>query len=37
MALGQPLDWHDYPMQHSVCIEEVRDLQRWMLQVLQPA
>jgi phospholipase/carboxylesterase len=34
---GQPLEWHDYPMQHSVCIEEVRDLQRWLQRVLAPA
>lgn len=31
---GQPLEWHDYPMQHSVCMEEVQDLQRWLLGVL---
>jgi phospholipase/carboxylesterase len=34
---GQPLEWHDYPMQHSVCMEEVQDLQRWLLKVLAPA
>jgi phospholipase/carboxylesterase len=34
-GLGQPVQWHDYPMQHSVCIEEVRDLQQWLLQVLR--
>jgi phospholipase/carboxylesterase len=33
-SLGQPLQWHEYPMEHSVCIEEVRDLERWLLQVL---
>lgn len=33
-ALGQPLEWHDYPMQHSVCIEEVQALQQWLLRVL---
>jgi phospholipase/carboxylesterase len=35
-AQGQPLEWHDYPMEHSVCIEEVRALQRWLLRVLAP-
>ena len=35
-ALGQPLQWHDYPMQHSVCIEEVQALQQWLLKVLGP-
>lgn len=33
-ALEQPLQWHEYPMGHSVCIEEVRHLQQWLLQVL---
>ena len=33
-ALGQPVEWHDYPMGHSLCIEEVRDLQAWLLKVL---
>jgi len=36
-GLGQPVEWHDYPMQHSVCLEEVQDLQRWLLGVLQRA
>lgn len=31
---GQPVEWHDYPMEHSVCIEEVQHLQRWLLQRL---
>ena len=34
-SLGQTVEWHDYPMQHSVCIEEVQALQRWLLKVLQ--
>lgn len=33
-ALGQPVDWHTYPMGHSVCPEEVADLNRWLLRVL---
>ena len=33
--LGQPLEWHDYPMEHSVCIEEVRALEQWLLRVLK--
>ena len=32
--LGQPVAWHDYPMEHSVCMEEVQALNRWLLQVL---
>lgn len=33
-TLGQPLEWHDYPMEHSVCAEEVQALNRWLLKVL---
>jgi len=33
-ALGHAVDWHDYPMEHSVCPEEVADLNRWLLKVL---
>ena len=35
-ALGQPLQWHTYPMPHSVCAEEIADLNAWLLQVLAP-
>jgi phospholipase/carboxylesterase len=34
LALGQPVQWHEYPMEHSVCLEEVRDLEAWLGQVL---
>ena len=27
---GHTVDWHEYPMPHSVCIEEVRDIGRWL-------
>ncbi len=37
LALGQPVQWHDYPMAHSVCAEEITDLNRWLLQVLAPS
>ena len=33
-ALGYQVDWHSYPMGHSVSMEEVADLQRWLLRVL---
>jgi phospholipase/carboxylesterase len=33
-ALGHSVDWHDYPMEHSVCPEEIADLNRWLLGVL---
>lgn len=34
-GLGQPVQWHDYPMEHSVSAEEVQHLQQWLLQVLK--
>lgn len=33
-ALGYAVEWHDYPMEHSVCAEEVADLQRFLQRVL---
>lgn len=37
LALGHRVDWHSYPMEHSVCAEEVRDINAWLLQALRPA
>ena len=34
-ALGYPLEWHEYPMAHSVCAKEIVDLNRWLLSVLR--
>jgi phospholipase/carboxylesterase len=33
-ALGHPVEWHEYPMEHSVCMEEIADLNRFLLRVL---
>ena len=33
-ALGHAVEWREYPMGHSVCMEEVADLQAWLLKVL---
>lgn len=30
--LGFSVDWHRYPMPHSVCAEEIRDLADWLSQ-----
>lgn len=32
--LGYPVEWHEYEMEHSVCLEEIADLNRWLLRVL---
>jgi len=34
VALGYEVEWHEYPMQHSVCAQEIVDLNRWLLRVL---
>lgn len=33
---GLPLEWHAYPMEHSVCPEELKDIARWLHRVLAP-
>jgi phospholipase/carboxylesterase len=35
--LGYAVEWHEYPMPHSVCAPEIADLNRWLLRVLKPA
>jgi phospholipase/carboxylesterase len=34
VALGHPVDWHEYDMEHSVCLEEIADMHQWLLRVL---
>ena len=33
-ALGHAVEWHEYPMEHSVCPEEIGALNQWLLRVL---
>jgi phospholipase/carboxylesterase len=33
-ALGYAVEWHEYPMAHSVCMEEIADLNAFLLRVL---
>jgi phospholipase/carboxylesterase len=33
-ALGHEVEWHDYPMAHSVCMEEIEDLGCWLAKLL---
>lgn len=33
-ALGLPHEWHEYDMGHEVSIEEIRDINAWLLRVL---
>jgi phospholipase/carboxylesterase len=36
VALGYRVEWHEYPMPHSVCAEEIADLSAWLRGVLRP-
>jgi phospholipase/carboxylesterase len=33
-ALGYQVEWHEYAMQHSLCLEEVQDISKWLKTVL---
>jgi phospholipase/carboxylesterase len=33
-ALGYPVEWHEYPMPHSVCAAEIADIRRFLFRVL---
>ena len=33
--LGYSVQWHEYPMEHSVCMEEVQALNAWLVKVLR--
>lgn len=35
-ALGYAVEWHDYPMPHSVSMEEVRDVAAWLKRAFTP-
>jgi len=34
---GYPVAWHEYPMPHSVCGEEIADISGWLLSRLAPS
>ena len=34
LALGYPVEWHEYPMPHSVCPEEIADIAAFLLRIL---
>lgn len=33
-SLGYAVDWHEYAMEHSVCQEEIADMEKWLQRVL---
>lgn len=33
-GMGYDVQWHEYPMAHSVCMEEIADMNAWLVKVL---
>ena len=33
-AMGYHIDWKEYPMEHSVCPQEIRDMEHWLRRIL---
>ena len=33
--IGVPVEWHSYPMEHSLSLEEVNHIRAWLMRVLQ--
>jgi phospholipase/carboxylesterase len=34
-GMGHPVEWRQYPMQHSVCPQEIEDIAAWLRKVLK--
>jgi phospholipase/carboxylesterase len=34
LGLGYPVEWHEYAMGHSVCLEEINDIALWLRRTL---
>ncbi|MGH8852696.1 MAG: alpha/beta hydrolase [Telluria sp.] len=34
VAMGYQVEWHEYMMQHSLCLEEVQDISKWIRKVV---
>ena len=32
---GFAIEWHDYPMAHAVCPDEIRDIREWLIRVYE--
>jgi phospholipase/carboxylesterase len=35
VKLGYAVEWHEYPMQHSVCEQELRDIETWLKRQIE--
>lgn len=36
-ALGFTVEWHEYPMAHGVCPQEIADIRAWLIRVFEAA
>ncbi len=36
IELGYTVDWHEYPMAHAVCPQEIADISRWLSEIYAP-
>jgi phospholipase/carboxylesterase len=36
LALGYPIEWHEYPMQHTLVQDEIDDVSAWLKRILAP-
>ena len=36
-GLGYKIEWHQYPMEHSTALEEIREVRAWLRKVLAGA
>ncbi|MFC0254276.1 alpha/beta hydrolase [Massilia consociata] len=34
VSLGYQVEWHEYMMQHTLCLEEVQDISKWLRKVV---
>ena len=34
-SLDYTVEWHEYPMAHSVCLEEIADIRQWLLAIYE--
>lgn len=37
LSLGYQVEWHNYPMQHQMCIEQIEKLSQFILRITKPA
>jgi len=35
-ALGYDVEWHEYPMAHGVCPQEIDDIRHWLVSIYSP-